>query len=72
MTCPLDFDSPFERKVSPMLENCSCHTPAPSQDENAQDVKQFACNPCSAKTVKMMLAVLGGIVLIVVVLTQLV
>jgi len=53
-----------------MFENCSCHTPNPSQDENVKGVKQSACKPCSAKTVKMMLASLGGIVLIVVVLTQ--
>jgi hypothetical protein len=54
-----------------MFENCSCHTPDPSQDENAQSVKQSACKPCSAKTVTMMLAVLGSIVLIVALLTQL-
>jgi hypothetical protein len=54
-----------------MFENCSCHTPDPSQDENAQSVKQSACKPCSPKTVAMMLAVLGSIVLIVAVITQL-
>jgi len=54
-----------------MFGHCSCHIPEPSQDENAQGVKQSACKPCSAKTVKMMLAILGGIVLIVVVLSQL-
>jgi hypothetical protein len=54
-----------------MFENCSCQVPDPSEDENSQGVKQSACKPCSAKTVKMMLAVLGGVVLIAVVLAQL-
>jgi len=54
-----------------MFENCSCHIPDPSQDDDAKGVKQSACKPCSGKAVKMMLAILGGIVLIAVVLTQL-